>query len=297
MPEIQNVEPVIITRTGGGCENIAARRFHHPTYSKDAASLLVALGDDPGRWNAKDVREYFLDRASKCGAGTTEKLTTGLRAFLRTRCRGQCQADLDQAVPTFASWRLGILPRYLTAEQVDSLIAACDGGSPARRRDRAIILLLAVSGSEPAMSRGSAPPISSGRRARCGSPGRDAIRFDYRSRRTLETYPGLSRLQGSHLRLRPYFRSETCPDQPFKGGDGVSSAVKCVMKRAGVVSPAKGAHVLRHTAATQMLRHGVPLDQIGLVLRHRGIDTTAYYAKADVNLLKGISQPWPEVLR
>ena len=86
------------------------------------------------------------------------------------------------------------------------------------------------------------------------------------------------------------------PYQPFKGGASVSSAVKNVMKRAGVASPAKGAHVLRHTAATQMLRHGVPLDQIGLVLRHRGIDTTAYYAKADVNLLKEIAQPWPEVL-
>jgi site-specific recombinase XerD len=48
--------------------------------------------------------------------------------------------------------------------------------------------------------------------------------------------------------------------------------------------------------ATQMLRHGVPLDQIGLVLRHRGIDTTAYYAKADVDLLKDIARPWPEVL-
>jgi len=68
------------------------------------------------------------------------------------------------------------------------------------------------------------------------------------------------------------------------------------MKRAGVVSPAKGANALRHTAATEMLRHGVPLDRIGLVLRHRGIDTTAYYAKADVNLLKQIAQPWPEAL-
>jgi hypothetical protein len=45
-----------------------------------------------------------------------------------------------------------------------------------------------------------------------------------------------------------------------------------------------------------MLRHGVPLDRIALVLRHRGIDTTAYYAKADVNLLRQIAQPWPEVL-
>jgi site-specific recombinase XerD len=68
------------------------------------------------------------------------------------------------------------------------------------------------------------------------------------------------------------------------------------MKRAGVVSLAKGAHVLRHTAATEMLRQGVSLDRIGLVLRHRGIDTTAYYAKADVKLLKQVAQPWPEIL-
>ena len=68
------------------------------------------------------------------------------------------------------------------------------------------------------------------------------------------------------------------------------------MKRAGVVTPVKGAHALRHTAATQMLRHGIPLEQIGLVLRHRGIDTTAYYAKADVSLLKEIAKPWPEAL-
>jgi site-specific recombinase XerD len=67
------------------------------------------------------------------------------------------------------------------------------------------------------------------------------------------------------------------------------------MQRAGVVAPAKGAHLLRHTAATEMLRHGVPLDQIGLVLRHRSIDMTAYYAKVDVALLRQVAQPWPEV--
>ena len=78
-------------------------------------------------------------------------------------------------------------------------------------------------------------------------------------------------------------------------GDGVSSVVKHALKRAGIEAPAKGAHLLRHTAATEMLRNGVPLDQAGLVLRHRSIDMTAYYAKADVALLKQIAQPWPEV--
>jgi site-specific recombinase XerD len=54
-----------------------------------------------------------------------------------------------------------------------------------------------------------------------------------------------------------------------------------------------GAHLLRHAAATQMLRSGVPLDRIGLVLRHRSLDMSAYYATVDVALLRGVAQPWP----
>jgi site-specific recombinase XerD len=92
------------------------------------------------------------------------------------------------------------------------------------------------------------------------------------------------------------FLRNIAPFRPFRKGDGISSVVERLMQRAGIVAPVKGAHVLRHTAATEMLRHGVPLEKIGLVLRHRGIDTTAYYAKADVTLLKQIAQPWPKVL-
>ena len=92
------------------------------------------------------------------------------------------------------------------------------------------------------------------------------------------------------------FLRTIAPCWAFRNGCGISSVVKRIMKRAGIATPVKGAHVLRHTAATEMLRHGVPLEKIGLVLRHRGIDTTAYYAKADVALLKQVAQPWPEAL-
>ena len=91
------------------------------------------------------------------------------------------------------------------------------------------------------------------------------------------------------------FLRTIAPCRPFLRGDGISSVVKRIMKRAGIVTPVKGAHALRHTAATEMLRHGVPLEKIGLVLRHRGLDTTAYYSKADIALLKQVAQPWPEV--
>jgi site-specific recombinase XerD len=298
-PESQNADPAIIVeyrrwlrKHRGAAESTV--RLH----SRDAADLLTTLGDDPGRWDAKGVREHFLDRASKCGAGTAEKLTTGLRAFLRyLSSRGQCRADLDRAVPAFSSWRLARLPRYLTAEQVDSLIAACDGRSPARRRDRAIILLLARLG----LRAGDVAGLRVGDIEWEAGTLRVSGKGRYQVRLPLPQDVGDSILEYLACRVLTrecdhVFVRNIAPYRPFKSGDGVSSAVRCAMKRAGIVSPAKGAHVLRHTAATQMLRHGVPLDQIGLVLRHRGIDTTAYYAKANVNLLKEIAQPWPEAL-
>jgi integrase len=267
-------------------------------YCRGAAELMIALGDDPTCWDVKGVRAYFLECATRCGPSSAEKLTTSLRAFLRyLSVHGQCPADLDKAVPAFASWRLAELPRYLTAEQVDCLIAACDGGSPARRRDRAILLLLvrlALRAGDVARLRIADIEWDSGT-LRVSGKGRYQVRLPLPQEvgDAIIDYLGCRPLahEGDHIFVR-----NIAPFRPFTSGDGVSSVVRRVMKRAGVVTPAKGAHALRHTAATEMLRHGVPLDRIALVLRHQGIDTTAYYAKADVNLLKQIAQPWPEVM-
>ncbi len=267
-------------------------------YCRTAADVIIALGADPSCWNAKGVRGYFLERASRCGAGTVEKLITSLRIFLRyLSVQGQSQTGLDKAVPAFASWRLAKLPRYLTTEQVDGLIAACDGSSPRRRRDRAILLLLVRLGlraGDVAQLRIADIEWQTGT-LRVSGKGR------YQVRLPLPQEVGDAII--NYLECRPAARESDyvfvrniAPFRPFARGDGVSCVVRGAMKRAGVVSPAKGAHVLRHTAATEMLRQGIPLDRIALVLRHRGIDTTAYYAKADVNSLKQIAQPWPEVL-
>ena len=108
--------------------------------------------------------------------------------------------------------------------------------------------------------------------------------------RYLECRPG-------GVRSDKLFLRTIAPFGPLVCADAVSSVVKRALDRAGVETSAKGAHLLRHTAATEMLRQGVPLEQIGSVLRHRGVDTTAYYAKVDVAFLKQVAQPWPEVLR
>lgn len=267
-------------------------------YARDASLLVAALEDDPERWEPAAIRSFFMDRARQCGNRTVEKLTTSLRAFLRyLAVTGRSRAGLDEVVPGYARWRLADLPRYLSTEQVSRLIAACDGEVVTRQRDRAIVLIL----------------VRLGLRASDVAQLRlDDIEWDTGSLRV----SGKSRYEvrlplpqdvgdaiAAYLACRPsiyqsdhVFLRNIAPFRPFRSGDGVSSVVRRLMQRADIVAPFKGAHVLRHTAATEMLRHGVPLEKIGLVLRHRGIDTTARYAKVDVTLLKQIALPWPEVL-
>ena len=267
-------------------------------YARDAASIMAALGTDPASWSPTDIRGYFMKRASTCGRGTIEKMTTSLRAFLRyLAVAGRCQAGLDGAVPVYAHWQLADMPRSLSTEQVSRLIAACDGDASARRRDRAIVLLLARLGlraGDVAQLRLTDIEWQMGSLRVTGKS-----RYEVR----LPLPQDVGDAIAAYLECRPstcrsdrVFLRTIAPCRQFLRGDGISTVVRRAMKRAGIVSPFKGAHVLRHTAATEMLRHGVPLDKIGLVLRHRGIDTTAYYAKADVALLKQVAQPWPEAL-
>lgn len=267
-------------------------------YARDAVSIMATLETDPTRWRPTDIRCYFMKRASTCGRGTIEKMTTSLRAYLRyLAVQGHCRAGLDNAVPAYAHWQLAEMPRYLSGEQVSRLVAACDGDAVSRRRDRAIVLLLVRLGlraGDVAELRLIDIEWQAGSLRVMGKS-----RYEVR----LPLPQDVGDAIAAYLECRPpccrsdrVFLSTIAPSGPFRNGDGVSSVVRRVMKRAGVVTPVKGAHTLRHTAATEMLRHGVPLDKIGLVLRHSGIDTTALYAKADVTLLKQVAQPWPEVL-
>jgi site-specific recombinase XerD len=268
-------------------------------YARGATGLVRALGEDVGQWNAQAVRNFLLERASQSGTSTTQALITSLRAFIRfLSFHGECRDDLAIAIPAVAHWRLARLPRCLSTEEVDRLIASSNGTTTRRLRDHAILLLLARlglrSGDVAALrlrdinwNNGTLQVTGKGR---------------YQVRLPLPQDVGDALLR--YLDSRPVnvaidhvFMRSKAPCGPFTSGDGVSSVVKHALKRANIDAPAKGAHLLRHTAATEMLRNGVPLDQAGLVLRHRSIDMTAYYAKADVALLKQVAQPWPEMKR
>jgi site-specific recombinase XerD len=140
----ENADPALVTafldwfQTHRGAKPPTLR-----LYARGAAELLQALGDDVSQWTAHAVRNFLLCRARQCGSPTTQKLITSLRAFLRyLNFRGESRDDLALAIPAVAHWRLAKLPRCLSSEEVNRLIAACDGSDPGRLRDRAIVLLL-----------------------------------------------------------------------------------------------------------------------------------------------------------
>jgi len=268
-------------------------------YGRATANLLLDLGNDPSQYHARSIRSFFLQRARERGKSSAMKLATTLRGFLRyLAVQGKCPVGLDHAVPTLAGWRLARLPRGLRASEVSRILAACDGDTVIRKRDQAIVLLLARLGlraGEVAALRFSDIDWKDGSLLVSGKARRE-------DRLPLPQEVGDALLE--YLECRPavdtdmVFLSAAAPIRPFRRGDAVSSVVKRAMRRAGVTAPSPGAHTLRHTAATEMLRQGVPLYEIGSLLRHRSIETTAYYyAKVDVALLKQVAQPWPEVLR
>jgi site-specific recombinase XerD len=83
------------------------------------------------------------------------------------------------------------------------------------------------------------------------------------------------------------------PRRGFANSIAISTIVARALKSAGIDSPHKGAHLFRHSLATEMLRQGAALADIALLLRHSSINTTTIYAKVDLMALRPLAQPWP----
>jgi site-specific recombinase XerD len=238
-----------------------------------------------------------LSESQRRSAANTKSIVTALRSYLRyLATQGLCSPSLDQAVPTVAHWKHSNLPKYLPAAKVEALINSCDTTTPTGVRDRSILLLLARLGLRAGdimklriddidWEQGSLRVCGKGRREEKLPLPQDA--GDALLRYLTEVRPDVP--------IAKIFLRSLAPCRPFvESSTGISTIVRRALVRAGIDdAPSRGAHMLRHSAATTLLRSGTPLAAIGAVLRHRSIDTTARYAKVDVPSLKQIAQPWP----
>lgn len=285
------------------CEWMRQRRgTSEPTlynYGLPLRDMLKSLGEDPpGKFDAQSLRKFILEKSQQCGWAAAKKCTTALRMFLRFLiAEGKCPAALEAAIPTLAHWRLSSLPRYLKPDEVERIIDSCDPASPVGKRDRAILLLLARLGLRAGDIVQLRPSDIDwpGAWIHVSGKGRRQTRLPLTQEigEAMVTYLEEGRPQSDtdrvFIRLRAPFRA-------LASHTAVSVIVTRAMRRAGVTCPSRGAaHLLRHSAATSMLREGASLHEIAAILRHRSIETTQIYAKVDVGLLRQIVQPWPEV--
>ena len=209
--------------------------------------------------------------------------------------RGDCIPGLDHAIPTVARWRLASLPKYISADDVERLINSCDSTEPLGARDRAILLLLARLGLRPSdvsMLRLSDLEWSDGTLTVSGKNRRE-------TRLPLPQDVGdaiLHYLEHGRPRVSSdrVFITTTAPLVPVSR-HVISRAVRRALRRTNISAPMEGALLLRHSAATNLLRDGASLSAIGVILRHSSVDTTRVYAKVDVGLLNEIVMSWPEV--
>lgn len=265
------------------------------TYRPILKEILTSVGSNPGSYRAEALRDFVLQRGQRHGVSYAKLGATVMRSFVHfLAATGRCPAGLEYAIPAWRSWAFSSIPKYLNAADVDRVIRAFSG-SRNGIRDKAMMLLFAQLGLR-------AVDIA----------GLGATDIDWSAARILvsgkgrrQEYLPLSQEVGAALlqylqSARPVvhipelFVTKVPPVRPMTH-QAVATVVMRAIHRAGVVSPSHGAHVLRHSAATTMLREGVSLAGIGAVLRHRLPSTTAHYAKVDRQLLVAVAQPWPEV--
>lgn len=260
-------------------------------WQRHLIKLLETLGEDADAYSAAAIRAFVLARAKSGGRARARTITCAVRAYLRFLvAQGHCPPGREHAVPKFAQWRLSSVPKYLSGEDIDRVIAACE--APSRLRDRAIVLLLARLGlrsSDVAHLRLADIDWRHGRLAVSGKSRRaQYLPLTQEIGDAILTYLKHGR---PAVRVPYLFVTDLAPRRPI-----TRVTVRCLVRRtllrAGVECPSKGAHVLRHSAATAMLRSGVSLAGVGAVLRHQSPATTLLYAKVGLPMLSEIAQPW-----
>ncbi|MGH3792100.1 MAG: tyrosine-type recombinase/integrase [Pseudonocardiaceae bacterium] len=255
-----------------------------------------AVGGEAGlrELGTGDVTAFMIAESRRLAPRTVQRLASALRSLLRLwHVQGLIGGPLDQAVPKVANRRPG-LPQPLQPSQIAALMASCDQATAAGRRDLAMLTLLARMGLRAGEVAGLGLDDINWRRGEITIRGKgnrlDALPLPADAGEALASY--LQDGRPATALDRSVFTRIRAPHQGLTPG-GVTQAVAAAARRAGL--GVVYAHRLRHSAATSMLAEGSSLAEIGQVLRHRRLHTTAAYTKVDIAALRALARPWPGV--
>ena len=241
---------------------------------------------------AAAVTGFILSVSQRRSVGEAKAVSTRLRSFLRyLEIEGLTRPGLLAAVPSVAGWQLTGLPRAISAADVGRLLGSCDRHRPAGRRDLAILTVLARLGLRAGeVARLSLEGIDwrAGELVVCGKGDRSErlpLPVDVGEAIAAWLQDGRPRCASAAVFTRVLAPHRGLSDR------GVSGVVRQACVRAGL--PPMGAHRLRHTVATQTLRAGGTLTEVGQLLRQRSLAATSIYAKVDRGALAAVARPWP----
>ena len=242
----------------------------------------------------KDITEFIRNSTTKYSPKSIALMVSSLRSFFRFLLQlGKISVDLAACVPTVANRKHTHIPQYLTSQELEQLLTHSRGQTALELRNYAILLLLSRLGFRACevvrltlddfdWEPGEIIVRGKGKETRFPLPvdvGQALVAYLKQGRPTCS--------------IRRFFISSKAPRKPLTTV-AVSTIVSTRLQKAGLSTPKKGAHLLRHTLATECLRKGASLSEIGQILRHQHIDTTAIYAKVDFERLRTIVQPWPD---
>jgi site-specific recombinase XerD len=263
-------------------------------YSKQSKAFLAGIGGagavselDAGR-----VTAFMVDWTQGRNTWSAKAMVTSLRAFLRfAHATGRTAAPLAGAVPAVASWQVSSLPRGLKAAEIERLLAGCDRETPAGLRDYAVLSLLARLGLRGAEAGGLQLGDIDWRAGEIAVTGKGS-----RTERLPLPAPAGEALAAWLEHGRPKCESRSVfvtvrrPYRPLTP-ESVRAVMGRACERAGLER--RGTHRFRHSLATEMLRAGASLPEVGQVLRHRSMLSTSIYAKVDQNALRPLARRWP----
>jgi len=260
--------------------------------------LKDRFGDGPVRLSdlrAQDITSFVERQARHLHMKRARLLTTALRSFLQyARYQGKLKLDLAGAVPVVANWSMSSIPRAIPPDQVRRLLVSVDRRTASGRRDYAILLLLARlglrSGEVASLELDDIDWSAAQLTVRGKSGERSEVPLPADVGRAIVDY--LKRGRPDSASRRVFLRAKA-PIRGFRGASGVGSIVRHCLQRAGIDAPTLGAHQFRHGLATEMLRRGASLSEIGNLLGHRSPETTKIYTKVDVDALRTLALPWP----
>ncbi len=263
-------------------------------YRAAARRFVDGLAPDRGLAGlaAGEVTASVLRESEVVSVSAAQNFVKGLRSFLRfCFVEGLVDTDFSQAALMMRGRRSSTLPRGISRADARALLGSCDRGHALGRRDYAIVSLLLQLG----LRRGEVAGLAlddidwrAGELVVRGKGARqDRLPLPADVGQAIAAYLRRGRPRSSQ---REVFLRAKAPYDPIASGT-VASTVRRACRRAGIVEV--GSHRLRHTAACEMVQANVPLYRIGQVLRHQSLQTTAVYARVDVERLRLLAAPWP----